>query len=287
MNKAALKYVPAKRYAEELHSVMLDCFPEFWRPRFERGNYAFPYDVKMFSFWHDGEKVGQAGYHPYSFFACDTFWTTGGICDVGILPAFRSRGYSRILLELLCDKIIKKYDPLFIPLYTDKPKVYEKINFQVYFSEQMAREELLMAKGEKIKFSPDMLPMKKLWRRSPARISKEEEKKIRIACLYGNGTLFQGKCTRSDAVWDELFRDPDSEWVLGDFEYSLLRKGVLLETYCRQDPDKKTKFYTSCGGHDGNMVMLKICRKSRSHKEKQLLELINERRLIFPLSDVF
>ena len=83
MDKVCIKYVPAKRYAEELHSVMLKCFPDFWTPRFAEGNYAFPYDVKMYLLSVDGKKAGQIGYHPYSFHFCGKLRTTGGICDVG------------------------------------------------------------------------------------------------------------------------------------------------------------------------------------------------------------
>ena len=130
---------------------MLKCFPDFWTPRFADGNYAFPYDVKMFLLTVDGKKAGQTGYHPYSFLFGDTLRTTGGICDVGVLPEFRGKGYSKILLEFLCGKIIKKYDPLFIPLYTDKPPVYTKMGFEVYYSNQdkKATGEQIFADKEK------------------------------------------------------------------------------------------------------------------------------------------
>ena len=188
MDKVCIKYVPAKRYAEELHSVMLGCFPDFWTPRFAEGNYAFPYDVKMYLLTIDGKKAGQIGYHPYSFLFDDRVWATGGICDVGILPEFRGKGYSKILLEFLCGKIIKKYDPLFIPLYTDKPPVYKKMGFDVYYSrrEQRSVEKNTFADEERFRFSGSSLSMAKLAKKSPGKCTGEEGKKlkIRFLCLW-------------------------------------------------------------------------------------------------------
>ena len=285
MDKACMKYVPAKRYAEELHSVMLGCFPDFWTPRFEKGNWAFPYDVKMYLLSVDGKKAGQIGYHPYSFLFCDMVWTTGGICDVGVLPEFRGKGYSKILLEFLCRKIIKKYDPLFIPLYTDKPPVYKKMGFEVYYSDQgeQASEKNTFADKERFRFSGSALPFAKLAKKSLGKCTEEELKKLKIRFLYENGASFPGKCVRSNEVWDELFRDPESEWLLTEDEYFFFRKGEMLEN-CSSSGKTSPPLH---GGHDGNMVMLKICRKAKNRQEKLLLELIGKREFIFPLSDVF
>ena len=282
MDKVCIKYVPAKRYAEELHSVMLKCFPDFWTPRFAEENYTFPYDVKMYLLTINGQKAGQIGYHPYSFHFCGTLRTTGGICDVGVLPEFRGKGYSRLLLEFICGKIIKKYDPLFIPLYTDKPPVYKKMGFEVYYS--LLPEKTASFPGEeKFRFSSPALPMAKLVRKPLEKCTEEELKKLKIRFLYDKGTLFNGKCVRSNEVWDELFRDGDSEWILKEEEYFFFRKGEMLENY--------SIFGGTCpplhGGHDGNMVMLKLCRKAKNRQEKLLLEKIGKRELFFPLSDVF
>ena len=285
MDKVCIKYVPAKHYAEELYSVMQGCFPDFWTPRFADGNYAFPYDVKMFLLTIDGKKAGQTGYHPYSFLFDDTLRTTGGICDVGVLPEFRGKGYSKILLEFLCGKIIKKYDPLFIPLYTDKPPVYTKMGFEVYYSNQdkKATGKQIFADKEKFRFSPSSLPMAKLAKKSLGKCTEEELKKLKIRFLYDNGSSFPGKCVRSNEVWDELFRDPDSEWILKEEEYFFFRKGELLENYSASVVTPPPLH----GGHDGNMVMLKICRKAKDRQEKLLLKKIGNREFIFPLSDVF
>ena len=61
MDEVCIKYVPAKRYAEELHSVMLKCFPDFWTPRFAEENYTFPYDVKMYLLTINGQRRGRSG----------------------------------------------------------------------------------------------------------------------------------------------------------------------------------------------------------------------------------
>ena len=285
MDKVCIKYVPAKRYAEELHSVMLKCFPDFWTPRFAEGNYAFPYDVKMYLLSVDGKKAGQIGYHPYSFHFCGKLRTTGGICDVGVLPEFRGKGYSTILLEFLCGKIIKKYDPLFIPLYTDKPPVYTKMGFEVYYSGQGEKVsgKQAFADKEKFHFSPSSLSMAKLIKKPLGKCTEEELKKLKIRFLYEKSSSFPGKCVRSNEVWDELFRDPDSEWVLKEEEYFFFRKGEMLENYSASGGTCPPLH----GGHDGNMVMLKLCRKAKNRQEKLLLEKIGNREFIFPLSDVF
>ena len=294
MVSAALKYVPPGRYEEELHSVMLECFPDFWRPRFAAGNFAFPYDVKMFLFSLDGEKAGQGGFHPCAFAACGKVWETAGLCDVGILPSFRGKGYSRLLQKALCSRIRKRYNPLFIPLYTDKPGVYAGEGFTVYssrpdggFLPEISEEKVrIQGKRERLNASP--LPLWVLRRKPLWKCTNEEMKKRRIHSLYCTGHTFPGKCVRSDAVWDELFRDGDSEWILGEDRYFLFRKGKLLEAYTSVKSDKINLFTPRHGGQDENKVMVKLCRKEGANREeRKLIGLLKKGEFVFPLTDVF
>ena len=106
---------------------------------------------------------------------------------------------------------------------------------------------------------------------------------MKIRFLYENGHTFHGKTVRSCEVWDELFRDPESEWSITENQYSFFRKGVKLESYSTSG----NIYLPVHGGHDGNVVMLKLCRKAKNKQEKFLLEKVEKKEFIFPLSDVF
>lgn len=272
---------------EELIPFLMRCFPDFWGPRLARGMRSFPYDLRLFVAKLDGKIVGSVGVHDYQFLFDGHVTPCGGLCDVAVDPDFRGRGYALRLQEFALEFCRRYYltCPM-MPLYTDKPGVYERLGWKLYESDR--RDEI----------RTEDFPKKDVFRLDYTRIGgpylagkkapgTEEEKIVHaIRSIYLRGRGFEGKCMRSSKTWLELFAEPGHEWSLQENTYFLYKNDRLLEAYS-DDPAHPVSHFTPVhGGHDSNKLMLNL-QGGENETVRKLTAAVESGRLIFPVADTF
>ncbi len=277
---------PLSRF-DELVPLLLRCFPAFWEVRLARGMRSFPYDLRLFCAVLDGRRIGTVGIHEYRFLLDGNVTACGGLCDVGVDPAFRGRGYAGKLQEFALADCREHYPSCpMMPLYTDKPGVYLSRAWRPCEPDR-TREIRTEDFPKRNAFRPDAgeSALDVLRGKRPARNDMEKTLR-RIQKIYSRGVSFNGKCVRSPKTWLELFADPEHEWVLEDRTYFLYRKDRLLEAYSADPAHPVNAFLPVQGGHDANKIMVNL-QAGGTEVMKRIGELLERRQLCFPIADTF
>ena len=259
---------PLSRF-EELVPLLMRCFPDFWGPRLERGMRSFPYDLRLFTASLGERMIGCIGLHDYPFLLEGGSVFSYGVSDVAVDPDHRGRGYSLELQRFVLNRFRGAGACGFLPLYTEKPGVYQRLGWKIYESDRS---------GE---ISISRFPKGKTFRPEARDIRCKEIQKI-----YNSGRTFPGKCLRSEKTWLELFSDPEYEWQLEGNTYYLYRGEVLYEAYSSDPAHPVSGFTPRHGGHDSNKVMVNFS-KITNPTEEDLAAVIDQKQLVFPAADVF
>ena len=273
---------------EELVPFLMRCFPDFWGPRLARGMRSFPYDLRLFVAKLEGRIVGSVGVHDYQFLFDGYVTPCGGLCDVAVDPDFRGRGYAFQLQEFALDfcRRYYVYCPM-MPLYTDKPGVYERLGWNLYESDRSAEIRTEDFPKGKDAFRLDFSKIGSSYLRGKKLPETEEENVMHaIRRLYMRGRNFEGKCMRSSKTWLEIFAEPSHEWVLHENTYFLYKNDRLLEAYSSDPEHPVSQFTPVHGGHDSNKLMLNL-QCGENVTVRKLAAAVETGRLIFPVADTF
>ena len=283
MAKFITKY-PLSRF-EELIPLLMRCFPEFWEPRLKQGLRSFPYDLTLFSAKLEGEIIGCIGAHDYPFLLGNRVIECCGVSDVAVDPDHRGKGYALELQKFIMNHCRQKTLSGFLPLYTEKPDVYQRMGWRIY--ESSRSDEIRskdFPKGKTFRLDPGKLRLAFLRGKGKAR-TEEELIAGTVMTIYDQGRTFPGKCVRSGKTWWELFADPEYEWQLEGNTYFLYRGDDLYEAYSSDRTHEVSKFTPKHGGHDANKVMINFVKNNQTKGE--IAAAVNDKTLIFPAADVF
>lgn len=286
MAELIIKEFPLSDF-DELTPLLLRCFPDFWTPRLERGMKSFPYDLTLFCASVNGQMIGTVGVHEYTFLLDGETVSCGGLCDVGVDPDFRGRGYARRLQQFALQFCRAQYaDCPMMPLYTDKPGVYLSMGWQLYEPDrgrEIRTEDFSAHETFRLNLSalhPEYLSGKQ------EAATPEEKIFGRIRDIYRQGGSFNGKCRRSVKTWLELFAEPEHEWALDGNTYFLYRKEQLLEAFSADPEHPVRQFVPVQGGHNDNKLMLNLPQIQTDRMIRATAE-VKQGTLLFPIADTF
>ena len=244
---------PLSRF-DELVPLLLRCFPAFWEVRLARGMRSFPYDLRLFCAVLDGRRIGTVGIHEYRFLLDGNVTACGGLCDVGVDPAFRGRGYAGKLQEFALADCREHYPSCpMMPLYTDKPGVYLSRAWRPCEPDR-TREIRTEDFPKRNAFRPDTgeSALDVLRGKRPARNDMEKTLR-RIQKIYSRGVSFNDR---------------------------------LLEAYSADPAHPVNAFLPVQGGHDANKIMVNL-QAGGTEVMKRIGELLERRQLCFPIADTF
>ena len=270
---------------DELVPLLMRCFPEFWEPRLKRGMRSFPYDLRLFTTRQDGQLIGCIGLHGYPFLLDDGIIECFGVSDVAVDPDYRGKGYAHELQKFVIDYCRKKDCSGFMPLYTEKPGVYQRLGWRVYESDcsnEIRIEDF--PKRKVFRLDPEKIRLSFLQGKGKAG-TDEEVIAGTIMTIYSHGRSFPGKCIRSGKIWWELFADPEYQWQFEGDAYFLYRGDMLYEAYSSDPAHPVSAFTPKHGGHDSNKVMVNFVKND--HSKMEISAAINDKSFVFPAADVF
>lgn len=283
MKQSVTRY-PLSRF-DGLVPLLMQCFPDFWGPRLQRKLRSFPYDLRLFTAEIEGRLTGCIGLHGYPFLLGNSEIRCYGVSDVAVDPDFRGKGYSIELQQFVIAYCRKRTDSGFLPLYTDKPGVYQRLGWRVYESDRTGEIRIEdFPKRNTFHLNYRKLRLSFL-RGKGAALNEEERVAGKIMKLYRQGRTFPGKCLRSGKTWWELFADPEYEWLLEDDAYFLYRGDVLFEAYSTNPEHPVNAFTPRHGGHDDNKVMINFVKNNQIKDD--ISAAVNAGTLVFPAADVF
>lgn len=249
---------------EALKDLLLRNFPDFWTERFAQGKYSFPYELELFVLREKESRtmIGTIGVHDYKIRCGEEILLLGGVCDVGVDPAYRKQGFAKKMLSFLMEHIRRNPAYSGMALYTEKPWAYISSGFEVYEPILMPEEKVPECSGAE-------------WITLAGR-SMSDPLRCKVISLYENAPSFPGKCVRSSKTWEEIFEEKTHLFRIEENAWTLRKKDRVLESY---SPEKA---YCDSGSFDDHILMtLPFC------KDDLYSSLIREKRLLFPVADTF